>query len=494
MYLSHYNLNEKPFLISTDPRFLWLGENHREALATLKYGILYNDGYVLITGNVGTGKTTLANALIHSLGNQIITAKVADPGVEIPDFFKIIANAYGINEDFNSKGSFLSHFNTFLQQSFAEGKKVVIIIDEAQVMNRELLEEVRHLSNIEENGTRILNLVFVGQNEFNDILLEDANRALRQRITISYDIAPLTEDETRDYIWHRLEVAGSKSNIFSADAIHEIFLFSNGIPRLINVICDLALLSGYLDNSDTIEAQIIKECAEQLRLPGEKAESAQQKPESLPEVRRKPLGTKMVSVALLALMLIVLGYVYFLYENRESQHSTTLKAFSEQVKKESNRGLGNNNASKDDGVAVTPVSKMPFAAEEPGHLQSQSKDLNSQIEHKDTKTVKEIVNPNLTNLVGTESETMNDNKAGSSPAALKEVFIEFLRKENRSQEEEKGLDKRGYNFLAGQDENTIEDKEEGNQDSGRKTSEREGESPDPTEVIDWLLKEHSASK
>jgi len=514
MYLSQYGLKEKPFQISTDPRFLWLGEKHREALATLKYGILHSDGYVLVTGEVGTGKTTLANALIDSLSNQTVYARVADPGVEILDFFRFIGYAYGIDKDFDTKGSFVKHFNSFLRNYFSEGKKVVLIIDESQRLSPELLEELRHLSNIEENGTRILNLVFVGQNEFNDILLEDTNRALRQRIAINYDIAPLTEDETRDYISHRLKIAGSGKNIFSLDAIHEIFLFSDGIPRLINIICDLALLSGYLEDAKTIEAQIIKECAEQLRLPGEKTESSQQKRESLPEtgleneedfegkielkvdgeVRRKPLRNKMVSVALFAFMLIVFGYVYFLYKNRESKHSTTLKESSGQVKKESNRALGNNNALKDDSVAATLVSKMPFAAEQPGHLQSQSKDLDSQIEHKDSKTLKAIVNPNLTNLVGTKSETMNDNETGSSPAALKEVFIEFLRKESRFQGEEKGLDKRGYNVLEGQDENTIEDKEEGNQDSGRQTSEREGESPDPTEVIDWLLKDHSGSK
>ena len=214
MYLSQYGLKEKPFQISTDPRFLWLGEKHREALATLKYGILHSDGYVLVTGEVGTGKTTLANALIDSLSNKTVYARVADPGVEILDFFRFIGYAYGIDEDFDTKGSFVKHFNSFLRNSFSEGKKVVLIIDEAQRLSPELLEELRHLSNIEENGTRILNLVFVGQNEFNDILLEDANRALRQRIAINYDISPLTEDETKDYISHRLKIAGSEKNIF----------------------------------------------------------------------------------------------------------------------------------------------------------------------------------------------------------------------------------------------------------------------------------------
>jgi len=511
MYLSHYNLKEKPFQISTDPRFLWLGEKHREAFAALKYGILYNDGYILVTGDIGTGKTTLANALIDSLSNQTVYAKVADPGVEILDFFRFISDAYGIDKDFDSKGSFIKHFNSFLRNAYSEGNRVVLIIDEAQRLSPELLEELRHLSNIEENGTRVLNLVFVGQNEFNDILLEDANRALRQRITINYDIAPLTEDETRDYISHRLKLAGLEKNIFSSDAIHEIFLFSDGIPRLINVICDLALLSGYLDNADTVEAEIIKECAEQLRLPNEKTKLGWEKRESFPEIekenieekiaskfvsesRTKPLRTKIISVALLALILIVFGYVYFLYENRVPQNSTPLKEFSEQAKEESSRDLGNNNVFKYDGAAATPVTKSSLAIEKLEHLESQLKDLDSSLEKKDSSTLQQISNPNVVNVTRMKSETMNDNSTGNSPASLKKDFIEFLRKESRFHEIEKGIAGGESTNLASGDEKAIEANKDSSRDSRQENPGKEAESPDPTEVIDWLLDKHSGSK
>ena len=514
MYLSQYGLKEKPFQISTDPRFLWLGEKHREALATLKYGILHSDGYVLVTGEVGTGKTTLANALIDSLSNQTVYARVADPGVEILDFFRFIGYAYGIDKDFDTKGSFVKHFNSFLRNSFSEGKKVVLIIDEAQRLSPELLEELRHLSNIEENGTRILNLVFVGQNEFNDILLEDANRALRQRIAINYDIAPLIEDETRDYISHRLKIAGSEKNIFYLDAIHEIFLFSDGIPRLINVICDLALLSGYLEDAKTIEAQIIKECAEQLRLPGEKTESGQQKRESLPEigleneedfegkiglkvdgeVRRKPLRNKMVSVALLSLLITVLGYVYFSHENRGNKHESSLKKLNEQVNHESNSNQSRNGALEVRGLKATPVTKSSLATEKLEHLRNQLKDLDSSLEEKDVSTLQEIRNPNVTNVTSMKSEAMNDNSIGNSPASLKKDFIEFWRKESRFHEEEKGLAKRGNTVSASEDEKAIEVNKDSSQDPRRENSAKEDESPDPTEVIDWLLKNHPAGR
>ncbi len=467
MYLSQYGLKEKPFQISTDPRFLWLGEKHREALATLKYGILHSDGYVLVTGEVGTGKTTLANALIDSLSNQTVYAKVADPGVEILDFFRFIGYAYGIDKGFDTKGSFVKHFNSFLRNSSSEGKKVILIIDEAQRLSPELLEELRHLSNIEENGTRILNLVFVGQNEFNDTLLEDANRALRQRVAINYDIDPLTEDETRDYISHRLKVSGSEKNIFCSDAIHEIFLFSDGIPRLINVICDLALLSGYLEDAKTIEAQIVKECAEQLRLPGEKTESGQQKRESLPEigleneedfdvkmelkadseVRRKPLHNKMVAAALLSLLITVLGYVYFSYEKLGNKHESSLKKSNEQVNHESNSIQARNGAFEVKGLTATQGTKSSLATEKLEHLQNQPKDLDSSLEKKDASTIQEIRKPNVTNVTSMKSEAMNDNSIGNSPASLKKDFIEFLRKESRFHEAEKGLAKRGNTVL-----------------------------------------------
>ena len=155
--------------MSTDPKFLWLGERRREAREALLSGILYKDGYVGVTGDVGIGKTTLAGALMKDLGDQVIAAKVPFP-VDNLDFLKLVSKAYGIGNGFQNQGSFLIHFESFLRRSFSAGKKVVLIIDEAQRLASENLQELLHLSNIEENGTRLLTVVFVGQNEFNDIL------------------------------------------------------------------------------------------------------------------------------------------------------------------------------------------------------------------------------------------------------------------------------------------------------------------------------------
>ena len=267
MYLSHYNFTEKPFQITTDPKFIWLGEKHLEALSTLKYGILENKGFLLLTGDVGTGKTMLVNCLVTKLDIETIIATIPDPDLEILDFFNSLADSFKINKKFESKGGFLVHLKAFLHKAHAENKNVLLIIDEAQRLNHKLLEEIRLLSNIELYSKKLINIFFVGQNEFNDILMQERNRAVRQRIALRYNIDPLTKSETEEFIKHRLEIAGTKGNIFSATAIHEIYLFSNGYPRLINVICDHALLTGYTKGIKKIDVKIIKECAEELEIP-----------------------------------------------------------------------------------------------------------------------------------------------------------------------------------------------------------------------------------
>lgn len=246
---------------------MWLGEKHKEALATLKYGILDNKGFLLLTGDVGTGKTTLINSLLQSLDDDVICTSVPDPGLEKMDFFNYIAAAFDIDAQFSSKGAFLAHFRRFLMQANENKKKVLLIIDEAQLLTQELLEEIRLLSNIEKTDTKLINIFFVGQNEFNEILNREQNRAVRQRLTLNYNIDPLSPEETAEYIRHRLAVAGAKQPIFDTTATREVFMYSGGFPRRINVICDHCLLSGYVNEQKVIGAAIVKECAKELRIP-----------------------------------------------------------------------------------------------------------------------------------------------------------------------------------------------------------------------------------
>jgi len=307
MYLSHYNLVEKPFQISTDPKFLWLGEKHREALAVLKYSIINNQGFVLLTGDVGTGKTTLINALVNSLDEDTIVAVVSDPKLDRLEFFNLITRAFKINKIFKDKLDFTLFFSKFLNHAYKNKKKVLLVIDEAQNISLELLEEIRLLSNIEIPERKLLNTFFVGQSEFNNILMKDECRPLRQRITVTYNIDPLTEVETRGYITHRLKVAGGRPEIFNKKAIRKIYSFSEGYPRLINIICDHALLTGYVKDLTVITPKVLKECTKELSLPGEIKSSKPQRVRS-ENKERKRFGKRAVLYSCLLFLLIPLVY------------------------------------------------------------------------------------------------------------------------------------------------------------------------------------------
>jgi general secretion pathway protein A len=317
MYLAHYNLQSKPFEITVDPRFLWLGEKHQEALATLEYGIREEKGFLLLTGEVGAGKTVLINGLARKLDIQSIIATVPDPGLSALDFFNSLAATFGMDQTFNSKGAFLAHLKKFLMQADTDKRKVLLLIDEAQRLHHEILEEIRLLSNIELENRKLINIFFVGQNEFNNILMDPRNRAVRHRIAVRYHITNLTLQESAHYIMHRLKVAGSKQKIFTADAVKEIFNFAGGNPRLTNIICDHALLTGYTKDQKTIDADVVKECARELRLPPEQRSLNKDLPvgSEIPETAapppKRPSVLTFLAVALIVLLVVAGGYWAF---------------------------------------------------------------------------------------------------------------------------------------------------------------------------------------
>ena len=327
MYEAYYNLKSKPFQITTDPKFLWLGEKHSEALAALKYGILENKGFLVLTGDVGTGKTALINRLVKLIDMAAIVAAIPDPGLDALDFFNILATEFRVRKKFQSKGAFLIFLKQFLHKAYASHKKVLLIVDEAQRLNHDLLEQIRLLSNIELENRKLINIFFVGQPEFNDMLMQERNKAVRQRITVNYHIDPLNEAETDKYIRHRLKIAGATRKIFTPDAVHEIFAFSNGYPRLINIVCDHALLTGYSTGLDSIDAKVILECKKELQIPveinlengnglknGVKHPILPPPPDHLTPAPSR--GKKMALVAVL-LMLLALGG-YFAYDMNSS--------------------------------------------------------------------------------------------------------------------------------------------------------------------------------
>ena len=367
MYETYYKLNSMPFQITTDPRFLWLGEKHSEALATLKYGIMENKGFLLLTGDVGTGKTALINRLIKMIDVAAIVAKIPDPGLSALDFFNFLAVEFRIKKRFESKGAFLIYLKNFLHKAYADQKKVLLIIDEAQRLNHDLLEQIRLLSNIELQNRKLINIFFVGQPEFNEMLREDRNRAVRQRITVNYHINPLSAAETRQYIEHRLKIAGATHQIFEKDAIREIFSFSGGYPRLINIISDHALLTGYASDLKSINKKVIKECERELQIPvdidpangnGQKVSTPTRKP-AAPPAPARPSRIKQTSIIAAILMLVVFGVYFFINQKSGDSPRWSMEEIAPQKYKGSSaENSGNENTAKTKPKTIKPVAPI----------------------------------------------------------------------------------------------------------------------------------------
>jgi len=285
MYHQHFGLNRSPFSIEPDPDFLWLGEKHQEGLSVLRYGILENKGFLLLTGDIGTGKTVLIRSLLAGLPGDVTAATIQDPSLTLLDFFNILSHELGIASTIDGKADFLVKFKKFVRHVYASQKSLLVIIDEAQRLTHELLDEIRVLSNIDYDNRKLINIFFVGQIEFNQILTDPCNIALRQRISVSYHLVPLNHEETAAYIRHRLKVAGTEKELFIPETVHEIFRFSKGTPRLINILCDRALVTGYSRDLNSVSPEMIRECAKELDI-SSGAEATNFK--SIPQIETPP--------------------------------------------------------------------------------------------------------------------------------------------------------------------------------------------------------------
>ena len=264
MYIEHYGLREKPFSLTPDPRFLFLSSSHREALAHLLYGIEQGEGFIAVTGEVGTGKTTLCRTLLERLGPEAEVAYLFNPRVSGIELLEAVHRELGLPGE-GTRAQLLDGLNRFLLEMSRAGRRVLMLVDEAQNLPVETLEELRLLSNLETTTEKLLQIVLFGQPELDALLDSPALRQLRQRIGVRWRLESLSDPEASDYVLHRLRVAaGTETDLFSPAALRELRRRSRGVPRLVNLLADRALLAGYADGSQRVERVHVGRAAREI--------------------------------------------------------------------------------------------------------------------------------------------------------------------------------------------------------------------------------------
>jgi general secretion pathway protein A len=287
MYTDFYGFTERPFDVNPDPKFLYLTESHRETLAAMLYGIKERRGFLAVTGEVGTGKTTLINALLNSLHDRVKVANIFRTFTTVQELLRGILYELGVTSKSRDRFTLWQRLNGYLLEMAEKGETVVLIIDEAQNLSSRMLEEIRILSNLETQKTKLLQIVLVGQPELEAKLNSAELRQLRQRIGMRRKLLPLTDEETKAYITHRLNLVGGKiDKVFAHDALSMVCRYAGGIPRVINITCDNAFLIGYALAKKKVDGGIIREVVKDME--GEA---------SSPE---EPLVTEATSVAVSA--------------------------------------------------------------------------------------------------------------------------------------------------------------------------------------------------
>ena len=266
MYLEFFNLKEQPFNITPDPRFLYFAPHHKEAYDHVMYGIETRKGFIELTGEVGSGKTTLCRAVLASLGRNVETALILNPSLTETQLLRAMLNDFGLEVRGRDRLAYIEKLNEFLLGKNREGTNVAVLIDEAQDLSPAVMEQVRLLSNLETDQEKLIQIVMCGQPELKKRLDRPDLRQLRQRITVRYHLPPLTIDDTMMYIKHRLWIAGCENNnvAFAAGAVKEVYRHSKGCPRVINAVCDNSLLAAYVARSREVDVRCVKRAIRQL--------------------------------------------------------------------------------------------------------------------------------------------------------------------------------------------------------------------------------------
>jgi type II secretory pathway predicted ATPase ExeA len=261
MYERFYGFREKPFSLLPDSGFLYLSDKHRMALTLLEYGMLNQAGFTVISGDIGTGKTTLIRQLLNQLDSSIKVGLISNTHQTFGDLMQWIALAFDLPHAGKNKVQLYQDFMDFIIREYAQGRRTVLIVDEAQNMSSETLEELRMLSNINADKDQVLQIILVGQRELRETLRRPELIQFAQRIGVDYHLEPLGEEETRHYIRHRCNTAGGKADLFSEQACKAIYKSTEGVPRLINLLCDTALVYGYAEQREKVDAKLVKDAA-----------------------------------------------------------------------------------------------------------------------------------------------------------------------------------------------------------------------------------------
>ena len=265
MYTAFYGLREKPFALTPDPHFLYLAAPHREALAHILYGIEQGEGFIAVTGEVGTGKTTLCRTVLERLAADTEVAYIFNPSLSGEELLRAINVEFGLLTEGRTRSELADQINQFLLEMKREGRRVLLLVDEAQNLEPSTLEEIRLLSNLETSTSKLIQILLFGQPELDDMLDSKELRQLRQRISVRWCLAPLTAVEVSEYVRHRLQIAaGQECDLFSDRALNELRRRSRGIPRLVNLLADRALLAGYGAGVRKIGPDLVSEAAKEI--------------------------------------------------------------------------------------------------------------------------------------------------------------------------------------------------------------------------------------
>jgi general secretion pathway protein A len=265
MYNTHYSFKRKPFGLTPDPEFIWLSQAHRAAVSGFKLAVQENEGILVLTGDVGTGKTTFTHYLLKMSENQLISVSIPFPDLDDQSFFQYLSDELGMNRDFENKGAFLFHFDNLLHEMSERHKSVMIIIDDAQNMSPQLIRQVQLLAGIKKDGKKLIRILMVAQSNNNEKFEGKIKIKIGQPISFSHHLKALTKFETQRYIGYRLEKAGAAADLIEPDSIDAIYSYSGGCPRLINTLCDRALLAGYAEGIHKIKKATILQCIRELR-------------------------------------------------------------------------------------------------------------------------------------------------------------------------------------------------------------------------------------